>query len=99
MKKWKILLTVLIAVLVIFMLLNPSMKQYREYLGIEAANLKRTSNFLIFSTFESDNDGYTKKHLGILSNFYVLNSNVNSYTPRMVTRDTSMVIFDTTEHH
>lgn len=58
------------------------MKQFKEFAGAEdKTDFRRTSNYIVCSVYQYSDGNYTKSYLGILSNFYLLNPNVNSYTP------------------
>lgn len=75
-KKWWIIAAV---ILFIFVLLNPNMKQFKEYTGeqeggVYKKHFKRTSNYLIFSIYEYQINGYTNSYLGVLSNFFQIKS-------------------------
>lgn len=71
-KKMGIVIGVLLLVLIIT---NPSLKNFKEYVGIEGATsfkLKKNANFLIFSVYQSDLIGYgvrSGKYIGIFENF------------------------------
>lgn len=81
-KKWWL---IPVAIIAVFIILNPSMNQFKEFAGKEdKTQFRRTSNYLILSIYEYNDELYTKKYLGVLSNFYILNPNVNSYIPAVV---------------
>ncbi len=55
-----------ILVLTMFLFLtNPSLKDFKEFLGRDSKVTRRKNNFLLFSIYEVDN----KKYVGILKNF------------------------------
>ena len=71
-KKWPLIIA---AILLLFIILNPSMKQFKEYMGKGTSSLfeyRRASNFLIYSIYEYEYGFENKKYIGILSNFILL---------------------------
>lgn len=82
----------LIPVMIIFLLvfLNPSMENFQEFLGLSGnhtRNLKRTSNYLIFSIYQG-NDYYQSKYVGIVKNFYKIKPSRESE----LMRDTTVTV-------
>ena len=75
MKKW-IMVTLIstVSLLLLFIILNPGMKQFEEFTGMTEERrvyIRRTANYLIYSIYERrfyDNP-VPKKYTGILMNF------------------------------
>jgi|SRR6185312_4212714 len=84
-KKW----TIFVALILIFIILNPSIDRFKEYTGLVGKNshyLKRKYNFLIYSIYE---DGLNeKKYMGFLLNFFDITSKKQIETTN-ATRTTS----------
>ncbi len=57
-----------IFVLILF-LSNPSLKDFKEYLGETSDNVRRKNNFLLFSLYQTDSEQY----FGIFKNFILIN--------------------------
>jgi hypothetical protein len=74
MKVLKILVTVIVGILLILSITNPSMKDFEEYTGMKGIDrgiyIKRTSNYLIYSIYENDEGDTPMYYTGILLNFY-----------------------------
>jgi hypothetical protein len=64
----KILIGLGIAI-VILMISNPSLKEFKEYSPLQSYNAKRTRNWIIFSIYENNNG---KRYFGIFKNFFEL---------------------------
>lgn len=55
-------------VFLVFILLNPSIKQFKDYVGSNSyKGLRRHKNWFIFSIFK---DGDEEEYVGALSNFF-----------------------------
>lgn len=82
----------IIAIVIIFLIItNPSLKAFKDYVGVRQTNLnaRRNFNFIIFSIYKEEykNQGseaygmssytssYTHYYLGIAENFFHLNTN------------------------
>lgn len=70
-----------IAILLLLIVTNPSMKAFKEYIGRPQRideRITRKSNFLIFSIYTDDQNGddfngvqgYHSKFVGVLGNFF-----------------------------
>lgn len=73
-KKWK----VFILIILIFIILNPSYSNFKEYTGLNgksAEYLHKKNNFLLFSIYKNAKDG--KIYLGVLMNFIVITNHPN----------------------
>jgi hypothetical protein len=60
------------SILLILIVLNPGMNQFKEYVGnlnMDDVHLSRGANFLIFSIYEEQWMDRDKKYLGLLMNF------------------------------
>lgn len=80
------------AVLLLFIITNPSVKAFKEYIGINTyQGLHRTHNFFVASTYLYNGSSYT----GILGNFWITNKPEITSSAEVI--DTSsVVIIDTT---
>lgn len=59
-------------ILVLLLILNPSLNQFKEYLGKEDSNMyRRTNNFFICSIYQNGNDD-NERYFAILGNFFHL---------------------------
>ena len=68
-KRWQF---VAIGILLLLLIVNPTLKDFEEYLGTSAREsrfvtptFKKTSNFLLFSTYQCNNH----KYIGVFKNF------------------------------
>lgn len=90
-------------ILLLLIILNPSRKDFEEYLGRNTYTyLKKSNNWLLFSIYEDDNQDVPDKYMGVLSNFIKLDKPtsvptaiVNTINPNTIV-DTSKEVFDTT---
>ena len=77
MKK-KYFFWIVVSIIVILILTNPTLKDYKEYLPTEIGisskyyTVGRKTNYLIFSIYRSERRGKIKHHIGICKNFYLL---------------------------
>lgn len=69
------MLIVFTVIVLLFVLLNPSMNQFKEFLGKEkiSSDCRRVNNFLVYSIYENEN---TDQYVGILSNFIQLRQKI-----------------------
>ncbi len=70
-------ISIVIAVLLLLIITNPSIDEFRSYQHVAPTNYRtymgRDINFLIFSIYSGDLDGNREnKYLGILGNFFKL---------------------------
>jgi len=69
-RKWQIITAV---ILLLFIVLNPSSSDFREYTGIPKENydvtIHREWNFLVLSVYSTYYYGEDRKYLGIFKNF------------------------------
>jgi len=57
-------------IILVFILLNPNMKQFQEFLGdYNKEELKKVNDFMIFSTYEDDSKDEPVYYTGIFMNF------------------------------
>lgn len=61
----------ILSILVLFIVLNPSMKQFQEFTGARKELLRRTNNYLVCSIYEQKiyNGDKPRVYEGVLSNF------------------------------
>ncbi|HEY2582663.1 MAG TPA: hypothetical protein VGI43_12695 [Mucilaginibacter sp.] len=63
------------AVIVVFALYNPSMREFREYLGFDYKakinGLRRESNYIVCSVYSFYGE---EKYLGVFGNFFKISS-------------------------
>lgn len=75
---------IFIIVIVLFIALNPTYSNFKEFTGltgIKAENLHKKNNFLLFSIYENTLEN--KKYLGFLKNFI----NITSAQPAQPIQD------------
>lgn len=78
LKKW-----ILPLLLLVFIITNPSIKAFKNYIGTSSDNnLRRVNNFFLFSIYEY----YDERYVGIASNFFELTN-----------RDKERLIYDDPE--
>ena len=76
---------VLIGVLILLIITNPSIKAFKEYLGVQSFNgLRRSVNFFIVSIYKSDEGEY----IAVIGNF----SKIKTYPKKIVTNSILRVI-------
>lgn len=59
---------IIASIFLLFLFLNPSMKEFHEHTGDSYSSLSRKMNFLILSIYEDSGDYY----IGFLANFIKL---------------------------
>lgn len=70
-KGLKIFISVILIVLTIFLITNPSMKDFEEYLPPKKKDISfRRTNYLIYSVFVRETKGITYEYLGVFKNFF-----------------------------
>jgi len=73
MKLKKVLVGLLLMVMVIFFLLNPSTKSFQEFLGkTSSKGLRKTGYYMVCLKYENEATG--KKYLGVFMNFFPIHS-------------------------
>jgi hypothetical protein len=62
---------IVIAVIIVLALTNPSMKQFDEFTGVtDKWELKRVYDWVIFSVYEDDSQGEPVRYTAIFMNFF-----------------------------
>lgn len=56
---------ILLGILCLFIITNPSISSFKAFIGKTDDNYKRTSNFFIFSTYR-----WHSSYIGVLGNFF-----------------------------
>lgn len=96
MKLTKKLWLITIGIIVLFIILNPGMRQFKEYCGSNSyLGLKRESNFLVCSIYSSNyGGGSNDRYFAIACNFFPFKRNNSNESYRVV--DSTKVVMDTT---
>jgi hypothetical protein len=95
-------------ILIIPIVLNPSLNQFKEFTGVNGAGsnlLKRKANFLLFSIYEYEGEYSTERYLGVCMNFIDISKNepeifhIDSTAGAVADSTATTLDSVTTQHH